>query len=269
MLPSRKYALAGLDYEAADAEEYKAEQEEKKRLMNEPVKVEMYRMEAKRYTQVEVTYRGETAILCLRSELPSNNPDDIEISIKNFYKYVDLEKTAILKKAGSNDRTVAISAKVEKTYFSTRKDGDVKKLNGSRPCKSDTGLTLLGLEYNNGIYKERVIQIFAYAKKRLSDETIFPVGERERFSTNDVIEMFTPIYTDLSKVTIKNRVLSYLRYMNNNGWIKNVGTGAYRVALYKVIHNPFESEMPAQAEPIDIEYAQESKLRQLQMYREG
>lgn len=274
MLPSREKALRGLDYEAPDAEKYKIEQDEKQKLENEKVKVEMWQMSAGRYTQAKITYRGESSIVCLNDELPVIDPEIITKVITDFYNYIDLAKTAILKRASANDR-ISMSTKIEKKTFASKIDGISSK---SKTVKGsgvyvrhniDSELTQVGMEYNNMIYKERLMQIFAYAEKLEKDESV-PLEERGRFTTDEIIDnVFAEVYTKITRLTIKNKTMSMLRFMVSNGWIKKVAEGTFRASIYKVIANPYKDEMPAQAEPIDYEYLQKAKMQQLAMYRQS
>ena len=76
-------------------------------------------------------------------------------------------------------------------------------------------------------------------------------------------------YPTLSGYTRTNKTNRHIRYMLNMGWIVKRGFKSKALALYEVVENPYLQEMPAQAEPIDPEYAKESALQALAAYREA
>lgn len=266
MLPSREKALAGLNYKPADVKEYVEETERQQECSPEKTVVEMWRMEAKRYTQVQVTYRGDRAILCLRNDLPSNRPEDIEKAIKDFYMYVDLEKTAVLKKASANDKFAKLSQN-RTTDSQNKRDMAV---NGRKLNTAEKGLTIFGSEGTVIVFKERLIQIFSYLKKRSNDESL-EENDRNTFTLNEIArDIFFPLYenTALSRVTIQKKAAAHVRHMRNSGWIVQSGNGNRNTSIYSLVKNPFEGEMPAQAEPIDKEFIEKQKEQQRQALRE-
>lgn len=257
MLPTRKRVLAGLDYEP---EKIEGKTEGKKKDGNELITVEPWRMDSGRWSQFRLTYKGSPVIICLSDLAPTNDIEYIIKTIKDFYKIVDLEKTALLKKASMNDNQHT-SMKYKRKCANA---GYVRSMN-----TSDNGLEKIGIKGNSVVYKERVIQTFAYIKKRMNDESLDP-EERKVFGVQEVFEnVFEPIYGNMSPVTVKNKTSSTIRLMADEGWIIKVGHTSRNAAGYEFVRNPFESEMPAQAEPLDKDYLEKAKAEQLQSYREG
>lgn len=265
MLPSRSKALAGVNYEPADKKEYEEMQNEQTKKMNAEVEVELFTMISRKITQLQITYKGEKAILCVSEKAPN----DLEVlvnTVRTFYNYIDLSKTALLKKASTNGKSkISMSTTIEKTHEQRKIWG------GHNKSGVDIGLTVLSndIKYKFPIYRERVIQIFTYAKKRLNDESI-PKEQRLIFDTSDVYNnVYLDIYKyDRSQLTARNKLLSTLNYMVDQNWLEYMGKGNRSPRRYKMIENPYESEMPAQAEPIDTDYLKESKAKALQLYRE-
>lgn len=259
MIPSREKKLPGLNYQADGYDEQIAANK-----VDNSVSARMFGMVGGNYTQVEVMYRGKPSILVLKLDKPSNDPGDIVNAILNFYKYVDLEATSLLKKVVESDKPVSVKVVTEKKPVVKEKG----RHGGNNLANADRNLTPVGMEYNTNIYKERVIQILAYANRRSRDENLSEV-DRESFTTLDVLrDVFLPIYKDNSPTTVRNKVTSTLRFMAAKQWIVWIGTTKNKTAIYVVGEHPFGNELPAQAE-FDESYAKDAKARELEMYREA
>lgn len=258
MLPTRKKALSGLDYTPKDYDETVAAQKEALKTGSEDVIVKPWRMEAGCWSQFMVKRHGTEIIICISEKLQKLGIEDIIKAIKDFYELVDWEKTSLLKKASVNDKV----HKPQTTH--SMKTGQKHAQN-----MADIGLEKFGMEGNSIVYKERVIQVFTYLQRRMKDENIAPEN-RLTFSTQDVYDnVFEPVYRGMSEITIKNKSGATIRYMMNQGWVEVFGRVGRNQIIYKFVTNPFEAEMPAQAEPLDKTFFERAKAEQLQSYRQG
>lgn len=262
VIPSREKKVPGLNYQAEGYDEAIAANK-----VDNNVSVKMYGMVGGKYTQVEVTYRGKPFVLVLNRDMPSNDPNDIIEAVLAFYAFVDLGQTALLKKASSPASSPKVEIKAKVKSANAKKKGI--KYN-TRTLDYELGLTPIDKDANKKIiYKEQIIQIFAYARKRLTDESI-PTGERDTFASGDVIDIVfsKDKYAGRSDGVRQTKTSATLKYMFDQGWLERAGYRSRNVILYRVVANPFEAEMPAQAE-FDPAVAREQKDRELEMYRKA
>lgn len=192
------------------------------------MKVEEWNRIAGVLTEVRI---DEKSIICLKRDIPKGL-DPIKV-IEDFYSVVDLERTKLLKK------TSARKANVPRTKYKT--------------ATLETGEPL-GTVNNIRIYSDKIAAIYR----------AFP----NVLTSRNVAEKMMKIYPDLRNSTLINRANAYVRYMRDNGIIKEKSTDG-KLIVYVFINPPEGVEPAAQAETVDPDYWQKSAEIERKMKLQG